>query len=149
MDAPMTIGEKQYCCNEQYYFSQKATKYGDDQAFRDIMKSEDPAEMMRIGRRAVNHNKIDWKEFEVPVMTKANVEKFKQNEHVRAVLRATGTTTLGEASNNSSSGKFWGTGLPMSHKDRADTNKWQGNKMGEILSTIRGDLPEHEAMADA
>ena len=138
----MTIGDKKYNCNEQFYFSTKAQEYGDDNAFRDIMKQTDPKEMMRIGRRATNYNNIDWNKREIDVMTKANVNKFAQNEGARAALRATGTTRLGEASNGSSSGKFWGTGFPMTHKDSTNTNKWHQNKMGDILTKIRGDLPQ-------
>ena len=142
MGAPFEVLGKKFSCTEQCYFYTKAMEYGDEYIAKEIMKQSDPAEMMRLGRRATNHNKTKWNDREVQVMKQANQAKYDQNEGVRKVLLATGTTKLGEASSGSKSGKFWGTGFSLTHKDRLNTNKWYTNKMGDILSEIRDTLPK-------
>jgi hypothetical protein len=139
MGAPIEIKGKHYKCNEQYYFASLAKAYGDDTAYKNIMKEVDPVEMLRLGKRAVNHNNIDWSKQQIAVLTEANAYKYKQNCNARDALRATGTTRLGEASPKAD---LWGIGLSLYHKDRADPNFWTGqNKMGDILTQIRADLP--------
>ena len=145
MEAPMQIKGKSYKCTEQYYFSRKAEVYGDDEAYRDIMKSSDPAQMLRIGRRAKNMNNVNWKEMDVAIMKEANQNKYDQNEEARQFLLGTGQTRLGEAS---AQNKFWGTGYSLSHKDRADANRWSENKMGELLAEIRDSYPAAALVVD-
>ena len=114
--------------------------YGDDDAYKDVMKQTEPAKMLHAGKKAVNHTGVKWEEQRFGIMLQGNIEKYKQNEGARAVLRDTGMTKLGESSKQST---YWGTGLSLYHKDRGDPNLWPGeNKMGEILTLIRNDLPE-------
>ena len=139
MGAPFNLLGKDYSCTEQYYFSSKATAYGDDEAYKGIMKATNPGKMLQLGKRATNLTGIEWTDQQFGVMLRANIAKFQQNEAAREALRATGQTKLGEASKQST---FWSTGLSLYHKDRGDSNLWSGqNKMGEILTQIRNDLP--------
>ena len=140
MDAPFEANGKNYKCTEQFYFAAKAKAYGDDDAYKGIMKATNPGKMLQLGKRATNHTGIVWEDQQYGVMLQANVEKFCQNPEARQALRDTGTTKLGEASKQST---FWSTGLSLYHKDRGNSTLWSGdNNMGKILSQIRLDLPD-------
>ena len=142
MGAPFDIHGKKYSCTEQFYFSSKADAYGDNDAYKAVMKASNPAKMLQEGRKATNHTGIEWEKLRYGKMLEGNLAKYNQNPEAREALRSTGTTKLGEASANKQSA-FWNTGYSLFHKDRGNSNLWSGdNKMGEILSQIRLDLPK-------
>jgi hypothetical protein len=72
------------------------------------MKTTDPAQMLRLGRRAINMKGAVWKDMDVGIMKEANIAKFDQNLDARKFLLGTGQSILGEAS---AQNKFWGTGF--------------------------------------
>jgi hypothetical protein len=140
MQAPIEVKGKRYLCNEQYYFANMATAFRDNDAYKDVMKQKEPGKILQAGKKATNHTNVKWQEMQYGIMLEANIEKYRQNAGAREALRATGDSKLGEATKQSS---FWGTGLSLYHKDRGNSDLWTGqNKMGEILTLIRGDLPK-------
>jgi hypothetical protein len=133
--AKMIIEGKEYSCNEQFYFSKRAEVMGDEVAQGRVMKQTNPREMLKEGRRAINHNpELDMEKAEYSIMAWGVREKFTQNEHLKDFLLDTHLTSIGESSKSNTR---WGTGLHLHDKDCFDTNRWSSNLLGEILVNQR------------
>ena len=105
-----------------------------------IMVADDPLQCKQLGDRATRTQqslkKCDSEK--VKVMKKANIHKFEQNEHLKAVLLCIGERMLAEASPKDT---FWGIALPMSDRRKVNKEHWTGqNKLGEVLMRIRSQL---------
>ena len=141
--APVNIDGVRYICSEQYYQCRKAETLGDEGAALKIMAADDPLTCKRLGDQATRtqetHKK--WEAEKVKTMEKANLHKFQQNPHLKAVLLSTGDMLLAEASPKDT---FWGIGVPIKDKRKADRKQWQGqNHLGEVLMKVRGHLKEN------
>jgi ribA/ribD-fused uncharacterized protein len=104
MDAPFDLKGKRYKCTEQYYFASMAKAFGDDDAYKEVMKQSDPVKMLQAGKKAINHSDAKWEELQFGIMLEANVEKYKQNDGAREALRATGETKLGKQASSPRTG---------------------------------------------
>ena len=140
--APVMIDGIKYHCTEQYYQSSKAEVLGDHGTAMKIMITDDPLQCKKLGDRATRTQQSlqKWDSEKVKVMQKANIHKFEQNEHLRAVLLSTGDRTLAEASPKDT---FWGIAMPMSDRNKVDKKLWTGqNKLGEVLMSVRSRLQQ-------
>lgn len=141
--APVNIDGVRYKCTEQYYQSKKAEILGDEGAAVKIMAADDPLTCKKLGDQAIRTQETQkkWAAEKVKVMEKANLHKFQQNSHLKAVLLSTGDMLLAEASPKDT---FWGIGMPMKDKKKTDRKQWPGqNHLGEVLMTIRHHLKEN------
>ena len=133
--AKMTIDNKQFSCNEQYYFARRAELLGDESVQNKVMETDNPREMLRQGRRARNINNVKNVEaLELAIMTRGVKEKFSQNKNLRDFLMATNQNAIGESTKAS---HYWGTGLALYDKKAFDRNLWKFNNLGEILMKQR------------
>ena len=141
--APVNIDGVRYHCTEQYYQSSKAEALGDEGTALKIMAADDPLSCKKLGDQAIRTRETQqkWDAMKVKVMEKANLHKFQQNPHLKAVLLSTGDMLLAEASPKDT---FWGIGVPMKDKRKVDRTQWQGqNHLGEVLMKIRHHLKEN------
>jgi hypothetical protein len=129
--AKMNVEGIDYSCNEQYYFAKRAEAMGDEVIQDRVMNQSSPREMLKHGRKAVNHKpELDIEKEEYKIMARGVKEQFSQNAQLKSFLLDTAGTSIGESSKSNTR---WGTGLHLHHKDCFDTNRWATNLLGEIL----------------
>ena len=136
----MTIDGVRYKCTEQYYQVQKAEVFGDCGAALKIMAADDPLTCKKLADLSTRTRETEkkWEAERKKVMKKANLHKFQQNAHLKAVLLSTGDMTLAEASPRDN---FWGIGLSLQDKRKTNNQIWNGqNQLGQILMEIRDEL---------
>lgn len=134
--AKFKFGGITYVNNEQFYQHNRAKENGDDLRASEILKTNDPAAIYRIGKN-VKIIKPDWDDKALEIMEIGCMEKFKQNKHLAKFLLSTGTTTLVEASPTN---RFFGVGLSLNHPDIFKPEKWHKdskNWLGKILEKVR------------
>ena len=127
--AKMTVEGVKYCCNEQYYFANRARAMGDDEIHCKVMRADNPRVMLREGRKARLHTEINLEKTELEIMTRGVKEKFTQNPFLKAFLMDT-KQYIGEASK---SNRHWGVGIHLHHKNVFKRDLWASNNLGEIL----------------
>jgi hypothetical protein len=135
--AKFVVEGTEYLCNEQFYFSKRAEKMGDQPVQDRVMNTDNPREMLRHGRKAKNINNLteaDLEAEEEKIMTHGVREKFSQNKKLKDFLIATGVNKIGESAKNNAR---WGTGMELAHKDAFNQNLWAKNRLGEILESQR------------
>lgn len=65
------------------------------------------------------------------------IAKFTQNPHLGELLKATGGTTLAEATRD----RFWGTGKTLTDPKIFTEQSWIGkNRSGQLLMEVRNEL---------
>ena len=132
----MTIDDRDYCCNEQFYLSRQALSSDHKDVYEMIMASSDPVEMKQHSKLYVPTS--TWSENGDDVMKMGLVAKFTQNENLKLLLMNTKDQMLAEASDHD---QYWGTGVSISHKSAFDQSKWTGlNMLGKLLMELRDEL---------
>jgi hypothetical protein len=132
--SPMVIENKNYLCNEQFYFAKKCDKLGDDVALHRVLATRDPKVMLREGRRATNFSGFVWEDVEQSIMEQGVKAKFNQNRALKDFLMETQNNWIGESAPNN---KKWGTGLYMGDPNAYNTDLWADNFLGQILMKTR------------
>ena len=130
----ITFKNQQYTSSEQAYQHSKALMFGDDRAASAILRSSDPAQQKFIARNIRAFNNRTWNTSKVALMKDILHCKFVQHPDIAKQLCSTGDLSLGEAIQRDS---FYGIGMPLTHKQATDKNKWQTNKLGELLMAER------------
>ena len=126
-----------YVCNEQYIQAKKAEIFDDDNAHANIMKTTNPYEMKKIGKRVRNFVFQLWQKEAEVVATSGCMAKFSQNPELCKMLLYTGNKTLAEASTDST----WGTGEPLNSPGALQKSSWTGgNLLGKVLMAVREEL---------
>lgn len=132
------IDEKAYCCAEQYMMEQKALLFADFEAANKIMQTNDPQEMLALGRTVTTFIPVIWDGNKQLIVYHALMAKFEQNPDLYGRLTTTRTATLVECSRSDG---VWGIGLGIGDSDATDPNKWKGqNLLGFTLEAVRTDL---------
>lgn len=136
--APFTIDGVAYTCCEQLMMAEKARLFGDDVTLQKILATDDPRRQKALGRQVKGFDDARWTEVCREVVYRANVAKFTQNAGLGALLLATGTKTLVEASPTDT---IWGIGLGANDPRATDRAAWRGkNWLGEALMKVRAEL---------
>ena len=127
-----------YSCTEQYMMAEKARLFGDRDTLRQILATTDPAEQKALGRCVTPFDEARWTGKCREVVYRGNLAKFGQNDDLRALLLATGTKTLVEASPKD---RIWGIGLAADDPRATKRSAWRGkNWLGEELMRVRAEL---------
>lgn len=123
---------------EQYMMYQKAICFYDSETAHKILKTDDVAEIKKLGRQVSNYNDAIWSEIRQDVVYKGLLAKFEQNEDLKEQLKSTGNAILAECAVHD---KIWGIGLSMTDPNRFDQSKWKGkNLLGYTLMKVRDNL---------
>ena len=132
------IDGQTFCSAEQYFQCQLAVKCGDEEAKNAIMKTSNPVEQLRLGRK-VRVDEGQWNnDVAKQVMEKGIQAKFEQNEVLKRELLATGVKQIVQCSKYD---KFWGVGLNLKDGSAFEKKNWKGeNALGNILLVVREKL---------
>lgn len=127
--------ENEFNCMEQYMMYHKAILFLDGEIAKKILKTKDPREQKRLGRKVKNFDEKIWKQKRSTIVCWGNELKFQQNKACMSKLLETVGTTLVESSPYD---KVWGIGLSKSDPRANDRGQWKGlNLLGEILTFLR------------
>ncbi len=133
-----TIGNITYNCAEQWMMAEKARFFGDKEARGKILFSMYPKSQKEAGRNVTPFNEKKWSKASRKIVLKGNLAKFKQNPDLAKLLKATGATTIGEASPYDD---LWGIGVDVKHKSAFKPKQWKGsNWLGKVLEQVRKKL---------
>ena len=115
--------------------AEKARLFNDVDTLQRIMRSYEPMEQKKLGRRVQGYEDAVWKEHCIDVVVKVNVAKFSQNSKLRDFLLSTGDKILVEASPKD---EIWGIGMEESSPEAINPRKWPGkNLLGFALMEVR------------
>lgn len=116
----------------------QARYFGDENAFREIMESENPRRAKAIGNRIENFSSEVWDRVGEIAMALILRAKFHQNvEAGRQLISLPAHVILAEASTD----HRWGTGLPITHPNAGSTACWTGrSRLGALLMRTKNEL---------
>lgn len=123
---------------EQYMMYRKAMLFGDAAIAAQILGTNDVAQIKALGRMVSNYNDSVWNGMRQVIIYKGVLEKFRQNEDLKAKLLETGNNILAECAVRD---QIWGIGLSMTDERRHDLASWNGqNLLGYTLMIVRDEL---------
>lgn len=133
-----TVDDVIFSSMEQYMMYRKAICFGDEAVAKQILATDDVAEIKALGRKVSNYDDNVWNGVRQIVVYKGLMAKFSQNEDLKAELKTTGNMILAECAVND---RIWGIGLSMKDPDRFERSKWRGqNLLGYALMMVRDSL---------
>lgn len=128
-------GDMEFSCCEQAMMYRKAEMFGDTDAMKAIMATNNPREQKRIGRLVKGFDPAVWDGKKKDIILRNNILKFEASEALRDILFSADDLTFVEASP-------WdtiygiGRGLDWPHLD--DETTWRGeNLLGFVLTETR------------
>lgn len=131
-----------FCCAEQGMMYEKAKLFGDIETANSILTMRNPKNIKALGRKVKNFDDKMWNDKKKSIVYAHNVEKFRQNKHLKDALLETGKKILAEASPYD---RVWGIGLASSDERAMNPFLWQGsNLLGKILMDVRAYLREDQ-----
>lgn len=132
-----------YSCAEQFMMAEKARLFGDRRTLAKILAADSPKEHKALGRGVSPFDEARWTGACREIVYRGNLAKFGQDEELGALLLATGTKTLVEASPLD---RIWGIGLAAEDPRATDRSAWRGkNWLGEALMRVRAELVKQAA----
>jgi ribA/ribD-fused uncharacterized protein len=136
--APFTAGGVRYATAEHYMMAGKARLFGDAEAERLVLASDDPGRAKSAGRRVRGFDEDAWAAHRYDLVVAANAAKFARHPPLRDYLLATGERVLVEAS---PSDTIWGIGLSAKQPEARHPARWRGlNLLGFALMDVRRNL---------
>ena len=102
---------------EHWTMAEKARLFGDDVAVDAILAAPDPKAAKALGRKVQNFNRQLWTDRYREIVTRGNIEKFRQHEPLRDFLLASSRSVIVEASPYD---RIWGIGLRQSDEQALD-----------------------------
>jgi ribA/ribD-fused uncharacterized protein len=124
-----------YTSAEQYMMAGKARVFGDNEVLAEILASDNPADVKKLGRKVANFDDKTWQNHKYEIVKQGNIFKFSQNEDLKTFLLATHTKILVEASPYDT---IWGIGLGKEHVNAPNPALWRGqNLLGFALMEVR------------
>lgn len=140
--APFEEDGKIYPTVEHYMMAAKARLFGDSEIEEQILRVKQPNEARKLGYLVKNYEDDVWAANRLAVVKRANELKFASNHNLRQFLLSTNGKVLAEASPVD---RIWGIGLPHSHQDAMNAQKWRGqNLLGIALMLVRDELLAEE-----
>lgn len=135
-----TVKGIKYSSMEQYMMYQKAVVFGDSEAAQSILAATDVGKIKALGRSVQNYDEHIWNGLRQIIVCKGLLEKFRQNDALKAMLLATKPHILAECAVQD---RIWGIGLSMKDEKRFDINEWRGqNLLGFSLMFVREELDD-------
>ena len=130
-----TVHGIKYSSIEQYMMYQKAICFNDKEIAEKILQTDNVGKIKALGREVKNYNDTVWNGLRQVTVYDGLLEKFRQNDELRAKLLSTNADMLAECAVTD---KIWGIGLSMKDEQRFDMRKWQGqNLLGFTLMRVR------------
>lgn len=123
---------------EQYMMHRKALCFQDADTAREILSTDSVGKIKALGRAVRNYDDLIWNGLRQIAVYQGLLEKFRQNEDLRAALLGTGDAVLAECAVRD---RIWGIGLSMKDERRFQMEAWRGqNLLGFALMMVRENL---------
>jgi ribA/ribD-fused uncharacterized protein len=136
--APFTADGVRYATAEHYMMAGKARLFGDAEAERLVLASDDPGKAKGAGRKVRCFEQDTWAAHRYDLVVAANTAKFGQHPPLRNHLLGTGERVLVEASPYDT---IWGIGLSATQPEARHPAQWRGlNLLGFALMDVRREL---------
>ena len=120
---------------EQYMMYKKAVCFGDWDTAKEILCTDDVAQIKELGRQVSDYSESYWNGIRQIVVFEGLLAKFSQNENLKNQLKATGDAILAECAVKD---RIWGIGFSMKDSDRFEISRWKGqNLLGYTLMIVR------------
>jgi ribA/ribD-fused uncharacterized protein len=127
-----------FTCAEQYMMHGKALLFSDAETAEKILAADHPRQHKALGRKVTPFDDEIWRREREHIVMAGSRAKFTQDAELRALLLATASTTLVEASPYD---RIWGIGLAATDPRAQDPATWRGqNLLGVILTRLRDEL---------
>ena len=140
--ASMTFRNHKYHTLEQAYQHTKALLFKDGDTAADILATDSPAEAKRLSYNIKGFKMDVWNTKRHDLMVQLVQAKFQQHPILADELRSTGKKTISESGKH----KYFANGLSITHRDILNMKQWTAqSKLGDILMTVRRELPPKEA----
>lgn len=138
--APFVVDGINYPTAEHYMMAGKARIFHDEQVLAQILKTDHPDAVKRLGRKVKNYDEQTWIESRYQVVVDGNHAKFSQHPDMANFLLKTADSIIVEASPVD---RIWGIGMTKDNPACQDPRKWQGlNLLGFALMEVRQRLRE-------
>jgi len=127
---------------EQAMMVAKANTFEDFDIIPEMMSTDDPLEIKKLGRKVKNFDKIVWDNLGEDIVYQINLAKFNQNTQLRDQLLKTEDSIIVEASPMD---RIWGIGLSINNPKSLDKDQWRGqNLLGKVLMRVRNTIQNSE-----
>jgi len=127
---------------EQAMMVAKAYTFEDFDIIPEMMSTEDPLEIKKLGRKVKNFDKIVWDNLGEDIVYQINLAKFNQNTQLRDQLKKTEDSIIVEASPMD---RIWGIGLSINNPKSLVQDQWRGqNLLGKVLMRVRDTIQNSE-----
>ncbi len=104
----------------------------------DGLAAPDPKAAKALGRKVKNFDGQLWADRCREIVTRGNIEKFRQHAPLRDFLLTSSGSVIVEASPYD---RIWGIGMKHSDEQTLDPTKWRGsNLLGFALMDVRSAL---------
>lgn len=137
-----TVDNKTFHSGEQWFMYQKALLFKDEEIADKIINITlkipgDNAKIKALGRKVKNFEEKIWNERCEDIVYNGLLEKFRQNQGLKAILLSTEDKYIVEASPVDN---IWGIGLAEG-PETYDSSNWKGqNRLGNVLMRVRNEL---------
>ena len=134
---PSTCWKQTIVCEvaEKAIMLVKAALMEDRIIFEEIIKTEDPAAIKKLGQRVSNLSQQKWDEHVEAVAFEVTKQKFESSIDLRDHLLSTESHILAEASPDD---RIWGIGIDINDPRLQDPSQWKGrNILGNALMKTR------------
>lgn len=132
------VDEIEYKSAEHFMMAKKAALFGDFEIMNQIINTNSPVDVKKLGREVKNYSDAIWLENRYEIVKTGNFYKFSQNAELQKFLLSTGEKVLVEASPVDA---IWGIGLASDHKNANNPKEWKGlNLLGFTLMEVRDEL---------
>lgn len=121
---------------EHWMMVQKALLFKDPEIARQMLETEDMAQVKALGRKVKNFDEAEWVQARERIVVEGNLHKFGQNPGLRDKLLATGDKKIVEASPRD---RIWGIGFGEKNALK-NRERWGLNLLGIALESTRGKL---------
>jgi ribA/ribD-fused uncharacterized protein len=136
--APFTVDGVRYATAEHYMMAGKARLFGDEEAERRVLASDDPGKAKGAGRRVRGFDEDTWAAHRYDLVITTNTAKFGKHPALANFLLGTGDRVLVEASPYDT---VWGIGRSASQPEARRPSQWRGlNLLGFALMDVRESL---------
>lgn len=133
-----TVEDVIYHSAEQFMMAQKALLFDDKVCYVKIMEASHPNACKTLGRTITHFNESVWDAHKYEIVCRGNVEKFSQDDRLKAFLLQTGNRILAEASLYD---RIWGIGMAATDFRCRNPHLWNGqNLLGFALMEVRSRL---------
>jgi ribA/ribD-fused uncharacterized protein len=133
--SPFTIDGVRFVNCEQRMMYMKGKVFGDEEAMREVMLTDDPKRHKEIGRSVKNFDVDTWSAKAYQVVVEANYAKYSQNPELRQFLIDSGDRKFVECAPYD---KIWGNGLNITQTLQTPEAMWEGtNLLGKAIMDVR------------